>query len=42
MGQEWQEARGRLLVLYRQLEESEEGYDEPVREAVAALHELEG
>ena len=42
MGQEWREAWGRLLVLYRQSEEAEERYDEPVREAVAELHELEG
>ncbi len=42
MGQEWREAWGRLLVLYRQSEEAEERYDEPVREAVAQLHELEG
>jgi hypothetical protein len=42
MGQEWQEAWGRLLVLYRQSEDGEERYDEPVREAVEALHELEG
>lgn len=42
MGQEWQEAWGRLLVLYRQSEEGDERYDEPVRKAVAALHELEG
>ena len=42
MGQEWREAWGRLLGLYRQSEEGEERYDEPVREAVAALHELEG
>jgi hypothetical protein len=42
MGQEWQEAWGRLLVLYRQSEEAEERYDEPVRKVVAALHELEG
>ena len=42
MGQEWQEAWGRLLVLYRQSEEAEERYDEPVREAVASVHELEG
>jgi hypothetical protein len=41
MGQEWQEAWGRLLVLYRQSEDGEERYDEPVREAVAVLHELE-
>ena len=42
MGQEWREAWGRLLVLYRQAEEAEERYDEAVREAVAELHELEG
>jgi hypothetical protein len=42
MGQEWQEAWGRLLVLYRQSEEGDERYDEPVRDAVAVLHELEG
>jgi hypothetical protein len=41
MGQEWQEAWERLLVLYRQSEEAEERYDEPVRKVVAALHELE-
>ena len=34
--------RGRLLVRYRQAEEAEERYDEVTREAVAALHELEG
>ena len=42
MGQEWREAWGRLLVRYRQAEEAEERYDEVTREAVAALHELEG
>ncbi|MBD2750754.1 hypothetical protein IC232_29365 [Microvirga sp. BT688] len=42
MGQEWQEAWERLLVLYRQSEEAEERYDEPLRKVVAALHELEG
>jgi hypothetical protein len=41
MGREWRGAWGRLLVLYRQSEEGEERYDEPVREAVSALHELE-
>ena len=42
LGQEWQEAWERLLVLYRQSEQAEERYDEPVRKVVAALHELEG
>lgn len=42
MGRDWREAWRRLLVLYRQSEEREERYDEPVHEAVAALHELEG
>lgn len=31
MGQEWQGAWGRLLVLYRQSDDGEERYDEPVR-----------
>jgi hypothetical protein len=42
MGREWQEAWRRLLELYRQSEEGDERYDQPVRETVAALHELEG
>ncbi|UVF22841.1 hypothetical protein HPT29_028485 (plasmid) [Microvirga terrae] len=42
MGQEWQEAWERLLMLYRQSDEGEERYDQPVRETVESLHELEG
>jgi hypothetical protein len=41
MGQEWQEAWGRLLVLYRQSEEAEERYHAMAPEFPAALTKTE-